>query len=39
MITLHLTRVNDDEGVYLQLPASPDEIREAYGEAAVCHQG
>ena len=32
MITLHLTRVNDDEGVYLQLPASPDEIREAFSE-------
>jgi hypothetical protein len=31
MITLHLTRAND-EGVYLKLPASPDEIREAFSE-------
>lgn len=32
MITLHLTRANDDEGVYLKLPASPAEIREAFSE-------
>jgi hypothetical protein len=32
MITLHLTRANDDEGVYLKLPASPAEIGEAFSE-------
>jgi hypothetical protein len=32
MITLHLTRANDDEGVYLKLPSSPAEIREAFSE-------
>lgn len=30
MITLHLTRADDYEGVYLQLPATPAEIGEAW---------
>ena len=32
MITLHLTRGNDYEGVYLKLPSTPAEIGEAWGE-------
>lgn len=31
MITLHLTRADDYEGVYLPLPTSPAEIGEAWG--------
>lgn len=32
MITLHLTRAADNEGVYLKLPSSPAEIGEAFVE-------
>lgn len=32
MITLHLTRADDDEGVYLKLPSSPAEIGEVFAE-------
>lgn len=32
MITLHLTRTGEDEGVYLKLPSSPAEIGEAFAE-------
>ena len=32
MITLHLTRAADNEGVYLKLPSSPAEIGEAFAE-------
>jgi len=31
MLMLHLTRADSDEGVYLQLPASPAEIGETWG--------
>ena len=31
MINLHLTRCDDDEGVYLKLPATQAEIEEAFG--------
>ena len=30
MISLHLTRGDNYEGVYLQLPATPAEVGEAY---------
>lgn len=32
MITLHITRTDDYEGVYLPLPATPAEIGEAWAE-------
>ncbi|MDD3193018.1 MAG: hypothetical protein PHE47_04100 [Oscillospiraceae bacterium] len=32
MIALHLTRTDDDKGIYLKLPSSPAEIGEVFAE-------